>query len=104
MHISPDEARQVLERWKAQGTPLLAHLSGRQKPVRAKLESLTGNTVQLTSGSENLVLDLQGAEFNGDDRAKNGAYLVCEFRNGDRCSLYAQEADSGKPREAKSDV
>jgi len=98
MHISIEEAVRLLQRWQSQVTPLRVHLPGRQTPVSGTVESLTGTVLRLGSNPESFQLDLQGAEFNGDDRAgtSQGAYLVCEFRSGDRCSLYAQEPQSGK--------
>lgn len=93
MHISQDEAFQLLEKWRTQSTPLGMYISGRQAPVTSTVESLTGTVVRLISESESFEFDLDGAEFNGDDGSRSAnqlAYLNCEFRDGTHCSLYAQ--------------
>lgn len=93
MNISPKEAYSLIDAWKLASTPLLVHLVGREGDFPAKVVAIEGTLVGLVSGQESLKVDLAGADFNGDGRPtgpNRGAYLVCEFRNGDRCSFYAQ--------------
>ena len=96
MNITSEEAFSLLEGWRNAGTPLLVHLSGRQQAIQVAIGALAGTVITIISGSENLEIDLQGAEFNGDGHPRSsnhGAYRVCEFRNGDRCSFYVPRAN-----------
>jgi hypothetical protein len=91
MNISFAEAFSLLEAWRNASIPLQVHFSG--KEFQATIGAITGTVVSLITGLENMQIDIQGAEFNGDARPKSSnqsAYLVCEFRNGDRCSFYAR--------------
>jgi hypothetical protein len=85
MNITSEEAISLLEEWRTAGTPLRVHLSG--KEFQAAIDAITGTQISLISGREKVQIDVQGADFNGDSRKVSG-YLVCEFRDGDRCSFY----------------
>lgn len=88
MHISLEEAISLLDEWRKTGIVLRVHFSptGGHQDLQAIVRELRATVVALYAGAERLDVDLQGASFNGDSRAP--AYLVCEFRNGDRCSFY----------------
>jgi hypothetical protein len=93
MHISPEEAFSLLESWRDSHISLRVHLRGRREPAYTTVREIEGSVVRLNSDSEDLQIDLLGADFNGDGRTEHGnrgAYLVCEFGNGDRCSFYVQ--------------
>jgi hypothetical protein len=93
MNISSKEAYSIIDAWRVASTPLLVHLAGREGDFQATVVAIEGTVVGLVCGNESLKMDLAGADFNGDGRPtgpNRGAYLVCEFRNGDRCSFYAQ--------------
>ena len=96
MHIALDEAISLLDSWKATGTVLRVHLfrrAGHSREVRATVKDINGSVINFDADGEKIAIDLGGAEFNGDRRAppnsSHGAYLVCEYRNGDRFSFYA---------------
>ena len=88
MHIRLEEALGLLETWRNLGTPLQVHVSrsGAQQDVRGAIRDIRGTVVGLGIDPTYLELNLQGADFNGDE--KSAAYLVCEFPNGDRYSFY----------------
>ncbi len=89
MNISSEEALSLLEVWRKASTPLRVHVAGREFP--ATIGAIEGTVVSIATESEHLKLDVQGADFNGDSGAGSlnaGGYLVCEFRNDDRCSFY----------------
>jgi hypothetical protein len=44
--------------------------------------------VTVDADADKLQIDVQGADFHGDNRIDHSAYLVCEFRNGDRCYFH----------------
>lgn len=96
MHITLDEGISLLENWKSTETVLQIYFSrpgaGRRE-LQAKIRTLRGSVVELDSSSDPAEVDLTGAELNGDMRtplhSTHGAYLVCEYRNGDRWSFYA---------------
>jgi hypothetical protein len=98
MHITLDEAVSLLDSWKTTGTVLRVHLfrAGQSREVHATVKGTNGAVLNLDANGEEIVIDLDGAEFNGDRRSapysNHGAYLVCEYRNGDRLSFYAQRA------------
>jgi hypothetical protein len=95
MHITLEEAISLLDNWKQMGTLLRVRCSspGDLRELQATVESVKDGVAELGSGSEEIKIDLHGAEFNGDRResarSDYGAYLVCEYRNGDRYSFYA---------------
>jgi hypothetical protein len=93
MHISSEEAFSLLKSWRNGRTALRVHLPGQTQPVNSTIREIEGTVVRLGSDPETLQIDLHGADFNGDARKEHssrGAYLVCEFRSGDRCSFYVQ--------------
>jgi hypothetical protein len=95
MHISPKEAFSVLEDWRNRRIALRVHLPGQAQPVNSTIREIEGAVVRLGSDPETLQIDLHGADFNGDARTEysgHGAYLVCEFRNGNRYSFYVQSS------------
>ena len=84
-----------------------AHFSGRRAPdqeLQSTVTAISGSTVTLATASEEIKVDLSGADFNGDRRsppnANHAAYLVCEFRNEDRWSFYAPRSGHTPPRSA----
>ena len=95
MHITLDEAKSLLDSWKATGTVLKVYLprAGRSQELQATVANISGAIVGIDASGDKIELDLTGAEFNGDRRSapnsNQGAYLVCEYRNGDRYSFYA---------------
>jgi hypothetical protein len=95
MHITLEEAISLLDNWKQMGTVLCVRCSrlGDLRELQATVKSVKDGVAELGSGSEEMKVDLNGAEFNGDRResarSDYGAYLVCEYRNGDRYSFYA---------------
>jgi hypothetical protein len=92
MHISSDEAIWMIEKWRDTSASLRVHLRDRREPLHATVESVSGTVVRLIAGGDKFAIDIQGADFNGDDRSRDEtgkpAYLVCEFSDGDRCSFY----------------
>jgi hypothetical protein len=93
MHISPEEAFSILESWRNGRISLRVHLPGQAQPVNSTIREIDGTVVHLGSDPGTLQVDLHGADFNGDARkeySSRGAYLVCEFRSGDRYSFYVQ--------------
>jgi hypothetical protein len=105
MNITLDEAVSLLDTWKTAGTVLRVHLSraGNSRELQAAIKDIKGVivTVSASGGAEEMEIDLTGAEFNGDRRlapnSSQGAYLVCEYRNGDRFSFYAPRPVQLKP-------
>src|SRR5208283_4028780 len=95
MHITLGEAISLLDSWKATGTVLRVRLfrAGQGRELQAKVKDISSAVVNFDAGGEEIAIDLDGAEFNGDRRAppnsNHGAYLICEYRNGDRFSFYA---------------
>jgi hypothetical protein len=95
MHITLNEAVSLLGSWKATGTVLRVHLfrAGHSREVQATVTGINGAVINFDANGEEIAIDLDGAEFNGDRRSpsnsSHGAYLVCEYRNGDRFSFYA---------------
>lgn len=95
MNITAKEAMSLLESWKNEKTSLKVHSSrsGVQQDSRGVVQDLKRKIVFVSSEAGNLQIDLEGAEFNGDRfvpaSSSYGAYLICEFRNGDRCSFHA---------------
>jgi len=95
MHITLEEAISLLDNWKQTGTLLrvCSSRSGDLWELQATIKSVKDGVAELTAGSDEMKIDLHGAEFNGDRResarSDYGAYLVCEYRNGDRYSFYA---------------
>jgi hypothetical protein len=95
MHIALDEAILLLDSWRATGTALKVYLSraGRRQELAGKVTGVRGSVVDVDANGEKIAVDLTAAEFNGDRRSAlnggQGPYLVCEYRNGDRCSFYA---------------
>src|ERR1700730_9487374 len=98
MHVSLDEAMSLLNTWSTEGVSLQVHSSrsGLREDLRGAIRALRGTIVEIISDSKELQIDLQGADFNGDKSPPPGSqyagYLVCEFRNGDRCSFYVLRA------------
>jgi len=102
VNISAEEALALLNAWKTEGVVVRAYFSGRRAPdqeLQSTVAAINGSTVTLATASEEIKVDLSGADFNGDRRsppnANHGAYLVCEFRNEDRWSFYAPRSEQG---------
>jgi hypothetical protein len=95
MHITIDEAIGLLNGWKVDETLLDVHVSiaGHGRRFQATVISIGGEVVSLSGSEGETEVDLAGATFNGDRRASPnshyGAYLVCEYGNGDVWSFYA---------------
>jgi hypothetical protein len=95
MHIELNEAISLLDSWKATGTVLRMHLfrAGQSRELQAKVKDINDAVINIDAHGEAIAIDLDGAEFNGDRRSppssNHGAYLVCEYRSGDRFSFYA---------------
>jgi hypothetical protein len=95
MHITIDEAIAILDSWKTGETMLDVHVSsvGHDRRLRAKVVGISGTVVSLDGNEGETELDLTEASFNGDRRlspnSSYGAYLVCEYGNGDFWSFYA---------------
>ena len=100
MNIPAEEAMSLLDSWRNEMTPLKIHSSrsGVRQDLQGVIQDLKRHVVVVSSESGNLQVDLEGAEFNGDKSApassNYGAYLICEFRNGDRCSFHALRSKS----------
>jgi hypothetical protein len=99
MNISAEEAMSLLGSWKNEMTPLKIHSSrsGARQDLQGVIQDLKRTIVVISSASGELQLDLEGAEFNGGKPASGSdysAYLICEFRNGDRCSFHALRSQS----------
>lgn len=94
MHVSQEEAIFMLDMWCKAKTLLRVFFSrpGADRQLQATINELTASAVKLVSVSDTLHVELEGAEFNGDQNSSASsdyqAYLVCEFRNGDRCCFY----------------
>jgi hypothetical protein len=82
------KAFRLLEMWRSHGTTLQVNVrrSGIQQDIRSTIRKIRGTVVVVGTDQWDLEVDLQGADFNGDE--KSAAYLVCEFPNGDRSSFY----------------
>ena len=95
MNISTEEAMLLLDSWKNGKTSLKVHSSryGVPQDIEGFIEEIRQGRVLISSDSRKLQIDLEGAEFNGDNSApassNYGSYLICEFRDGDRCSFHA---------------
>jgi len=87
------KAFRLLEMWRGQGTTLQVNVcsSGIQQDVRSMIWEIRGTVVAVGTDQSDLEVDLQGADFNGDE--KSGAHLVCEFPNGDRSSFYPSRSN-----------
>lgn len=87
MHIRLEEALTLLNGWRNRETPLQLHVScsGLRQDLQGTIRDLHGTLVDVSVDQPKLQLDLQGADFNGDESSP--AYLVCEFPNGDRYSF-----------------
>jgi hypothetical protein len=95
MHIRLDEALMLLSRWRNRETSLRLHVSGSgaQHDLQGTIQDLQGTVVEVLADQAKLQLDLEGAEFNGDESTP--AYLVCEFRDGNRYAFYALRGEVG---------
>lgn len=97
MHLSREEAIAILTTWKETGTRLRVFFSqpGSDRMFEATVGEVTAVAVQLVSASESLGIELVGAQFNGDPDASPSseytAYLICEFRSGERCYFYVPQ-------------
>ena len=95
MHISLEEAIAFFNSWKTAATTLKVYSSstGQTRELQAKVSNVKGAAIVLNNGENEIEVNLADADFNGDRRAapksKHGAYLVCEYRNGDRWSFYS---------------
>lgn len=84
----------MLSAWKREGTALRIFFPRPEasREFYATIGGLTASAVELVSASDTLGVELEGAEFNGDPNASPSseykAYLVCEFRTGERCYFY----------------
>lgn len=90
MHIRQDEALALLSKWEDGKTLLQLNISrlGVLRELRGcTIGKLEGTAIEIIKGEAALKIDVQGAEFNGGDSPR--AYLVCEFRDGDRYSFAA---------------
>ena len=98
MHIELNEAISLFDSWKAAGTVLRVHLfrAGQSRELPALVKDISGAAINFNANGEEMAIDLDRAEFNGDRRSSPnssyGAYLTCEYRNGDRFSFYAPRA------------
>jgi hypothetical protein len=98
MNISTKEAMSLLDSWKNGKTSLKVHCSryGVPQDIEGVIEEIRQGRVLVSSDSRKLQIDLEGAEFNGDNSAPASSsyesYLICEFRDGDRCSFHAFRA------------
>ena len=90
----------LLDWWKDQMTSLKVHSSrsGVREDLQGVIRDRKGTFVVIAAGSGEFQLDVEGAEFNGDKSAPAsshyGAYLICEFSNGDRCSFHTLRSKS----------
>jgi hypothetical protein len=106
MHIELNEAISLLDSWKATGTVLRVHLSraGHSREIQATVKGINGMVTNVDANGEEIPINLDGAEFNGDRRSSPnssyGAYLTCEYRNGDRFSFYAPRAAPQETRQS----
>jgi hypothetical protein len=104
MHITIEEAISLLDVWRTQETVLDIHFScaGNRRELHETVVGIKGGVVNLSGAEGATRLDLTGAEFNGDRRcppnSNHGAYLVCEYANGDRWSFYAPRPFDFEPR------
>jgi hypothetical protein len=95
MHISLEEAIAFFESWRATSTVLKVYApsTGKSRELQGTVSSVKGPRIEIADGENKLEVNLADADFNGDRRAapnaKHGAYLVCEYRNGDRWSFYS---------------
>jgi hypothetical protein len=103
MNISDEEALSLLNSWFLEKTTLRACFSkpGATKEVHGLITDIAGTTIKVDTEPEEIEINLDGAEFNGDKRAPasapHSAYLICEFRNDDRWTFYA-------PRPSDTDI
>jgi hypothetical protein len=110
MHLSREEGVFILDMWWKTKTSLTVFFSrpGADRLLQATISELTGSAVKLVSDSDELHVELEGAEFNGDQNASASsdyaAYLVCKFRNCGRCYFYVplEEKKGGDLFEASS--
>lgn len=100
VNINQEEAVSILEMWKTSGIDLQlsASRSGANEKLTVKVEAVRNEVIDLRVGGEVLQISLAGAEFNGDrrgapPRSTHGAYLICEYRNGDRYAFYAPRGE-----------
>jgi hypothetical protein len=102
MNLRLEEAISLFETWRSEQTELDVHFSTRKenKELRARVKSVAGTAIMLAGETEDVEVQLEGADFNGDRgaplNAKHGSYLVCEFRNDDRWAFYAPAKPKGK--------
>jgi hypothetical protein len=104
MHITIDEAIIILSDWKSNETPLDVHVSsvGHGRNLQVTVIAIRGTVARLGGNEGETEIDLAGAIFNGDRRVSlnsiHGAYLVCEYGNGDFWSFYAPRPAGIEPR------
>jgi hypothetical protein len=101
MHINREEAISILEMWRTAGTvlQLSGSCSGTNQKLTVQVAGIREEVVTLSGGGAvTMEISLSTAEFNGDrrgspPRSSHGAYLVCEYQNGDRYSFYAPRGE-----------
>jgi hypothetical protein len=104
VHITIDEAIAIFDRWKTDETTLDVHVSstGHGRNLQTTVVGISGSVVLLRGSEGETQVDLAGATFNGDRRpspnSHYGAYLVCEYGNGDFWSFYAPRPFAMEPR------
>jgi hypothetical protein len=104
MYLTLEEAISLLKSWESEQTVLRIHFSGSKtsREVHGSVRVGASAGLRILTESEEIDIDLSGADFNGDRRsppnASHGAYLVCEFKNDDRLSLYAPRPKPSPPQ------
>ena len=70
MHITLEEAISLLDNWKLMGTLLRVRCSRPDglRELKATVKSIKDGVAELSAISEEMKIDLHGAEFNGDRR------------------------------------
>ncbi len=75
------------------GNAIAVHVSQSEvrQDVRGTVRDIRGTVVGFGADPTYLELNLQGVDFNSDE--KSAAYLVCEFPNGERYSFYLSRSN-----------
>jgi hypothetical protein len=100
MNINRQEAIAILEMWKTARTVLQLSVSrsGTNEKLTVRVHAIQKEVVTLHFGEATMQISLLAADFNGDrrgspPRSSHGAYLVCEYQNGDRYAFYAPRGE-----------